>query len=114
MTAASTRARCGSDEDYQPSVLPTDSAEDPEIAEATKQGRVGADRVDWGLLYGEFNVGQSDFEKAFFIAVQELKKRAALLEADAVIGMRQDIDLDTNAFQFFYLQMYGTAVKYRR
>ena len=24
------RARCGSDEDYQPSVLPTDSAEDPE------------------------------------------------------------------------------------
>ena len=85
-----------------------------EIAEATKQGRVGADRVDWGLLYGEFSVGQSDFEKAFFIAVQELKKRAALLEADAVIGMRQDIDLDTNAFQFFYLQMYGTAVKYRR
>lgn len=85
-----------------------------EIAEATKQGRVGADRVDWGLLYGEFSVGQSDFEKAFFIAVQELKKRAALLEADAVIGMRQDIDLDTNAFQFFYLQMYGTAVKYRK
>ena len=31
MTAASTRARCGSDEDYQPSVLPTDSAEDPEL-----------------------------------------------------------------------------------
>ena len=30
MTAASTRARCGSDEDYQPSVLPTDSAEDPD------------------------------------------------------------------------------------
>ena len=33
MTAASTRARCGSDEDYQPSVLPTDSAEDPEFRE---------------------------------------------------------------------------------
>ena len=31
MTAASTRARCGSDEDYQPSVLPTDSAEDPNL-----------------------------------------------------------------------------------
>ena len=31
MTAASTRARCGSDEDYQPSVLPTDSAEDPHV-----------------------------------------------------------------------------------
>ena len=31
LTAASTRARCGSDEDYQPSVLPTDSAEDPHM-----------------------------------------------------------------------------------
>ena len=30
LAAASTRARCGSDEDYQPSVLPTDSAKDPE------------------------------------------------------------------------------------
>ena len=83
-----------------------------EIADAKKQGQVGASRTDWGVLYGEFSVGQSDFEKAFFIAVQELKKRASLLGADAVIGMRQDIDLDTTAFQFFYLQMYGTAVKF--
>jgi uncharacterized protein YbjQ (UPF0145 family) len=36
-----------------------------------------------------------------------------MLGADAVIGMRQDIDLDTNGFQFFYLQMYGTAVKFK-
>ena len=57
-------------------------------------------------------MGQSDFEKAFFVAVQELKKRAGLLGADAIIAMRQDIDLDTTAFQFFYLQMYGTAVKF--
>ena len=64
------------------------------------------------ILYGEFSVGQSDFEKAFFVAVQELKKRAGLLGADAIIAMRQDIDLDTTAFQFFYLQMYGTAVKF--
>jgi len=84
-----------------------------EIENAKKQGQVGATRADWGFLYGEFSVGQSDFEKAFFIAVQELKKRAALLAADAVIGMRQDIDLDTSGFQFFYLQMYGTAVKFR-
>ena len=48
----------------------------------------------------------------FFVAVQELKKRAGLLGADAIIAMRQDIDLDTTAFQFFYLQMYGTAVKF--
>ncbi len=44
------------------------------------------------------------------MAVEELKKRALLLGADAIIGMRQDIDLDTSAFQYFYLQMYGTAV----
>jgi uncharacterized protein YbjQ (UPF0145 family) len=67
---------------------------------------------NWGFLYGEFSVGQSDFDKAFFIAVQELKKRAAMVGADAVIGMRQDIDLDTSGFQFFYLQMYGTAVRF--
>ncbi len=76
-----------------------------------KQGQISEARADWGFLYGEFSVGQSDFEKAFFVAVQELKKRAALLDADAIVGMRQDIDLDTTAFQYFYLQMYDTAVK---
>ena len=82
-----------------------------EIAAAKKQGQVGAAKADWGFLYGEFSVGQSDYEKAFFVAVQELKKRASILGADAIVGMRQDIDIDTNAFQFFYLQMYGTAVR---
>jgi hypothetical protein len=82
-----------------------------EIAQMKKQGQMGETRADWGFLYGEFSVGQSDFEKAFFVAVQELKKRASLIGADAIISMRQDIDLDTNTFQFFYLQMYGTAVK---
>ena len=28
------------------------------------------------------------------------------------IWLRQDIDLDTNGFTFFYLQMYGTVVKF--
>lgn len=83
-----------------------------EIAQMKKQGQMDQSRADWGVLYGEWSVGQSDFEKAFFVAVQELKKRAALLGADAIISMRQDIDLDTTAFQHFYLQMYGTAVKF--
>ena len=26
------------------------------------------DRTDWGFLWGEWSVGQSDFEKAFFVA----------------------------------------------
>ncbi len=76
-----------------------------ELAQMKKQGQIGQAQSDWGFLYGEFSVGQGDFEKAFFVAVQELKKRAAILGADAVVGMRQDIDLDTTAFQFFYLQM---------
>ncbi len=61
---------------------------------------------------GTYN-GHANFDDAFFIAVEELKERAALLGADAVIGMRQDIDLDSNGFQYFYLQMYGTAVKFK-
>lgn len=55
---------------------------------------------------------QTQFERAFFIAIEELKLRAAIMDADAVIGMMQDIDLDTDEFTNFYLQMYGTAVKF--
>jgi ABC-type phosphate transport system auxiliary subunit len=83
-----------------------------ELDEMKKSGHMSAERADWGFLYGEWSVGQSDFEKAFYIATEELKKRAEMLGADAVVGMRQDIDLDTNGFAFFYLQMYGTAVRF--
>ena len=76
-------------------------------------GAMSQDRADWGFLYGEWSVGQSDFEKAFFVATEELKKRGEMVGADAIICMRQDIDLDTNGFTFFYLQMYGTAVKFK-
>lgn len=37
-----------------------------------------------------------------------------MLGADTVICMKQDIDLDTNGFAYFYLQMYGTAVKIKK
>ena len=76
-----------------------------------KGGQIDEARADWGFLWGEWSVGQSDFEVAFFVAIEELKKRASMVGANAIICLRQDIDLDTNAFQFFYLQMYGTAVK---
>jgi len=84
------------------------------IEKKKKEGHVQERRSDWGFLYGEWSIAQDDFNKAFFIAVEELKKRAAILNADAIIFMRQDIDLDTNSFQWFYLQMYGTAVKFKR
>lgn len=83
-----------------------------ELARLKKEGQISKERPDWGFLYGEWSAGQSDFDKAFYIAVQELKKRAAMLDANAIISMRQDIDLDTTAFQYFYLQMYGTAVRF--
>ena len=84
-----------------------------EIQAMKKRGTMSEDRADWGFLYGEWSVGQSDFEKAFFIATEELKKRGEMVGADAIICMRQDIDMDTNGFAFFYLQMYGTAVKFK-
>jgi len=92
------------------SVLVTQYAK--ELQQLKNNGALSEERSDWGFLYGEYSVGQSDFEKAFYIAIQELKKRAAILHADAIISMRQDIDLDTNGFTFFYMQMYGTAVRF--
>lgn len=83
-----------------------------EISSMKKSGMMSEGQADWGFLYGEWSVGQSDFEKAFFVATEELKKRGEMVGADAIICMRQDTDLDTNGFAYFYLQMYGTAVKF--
>ncbi len=74
-----------------------------QIASMKKQGTMSQERSDWGFLYGEWSVGQSDFEKAFFVATEELKKRGEMVGADAIICMRQDIDMDTNGFAYFYL-----------
>ena len=83
-----------------------------EIQAMVKQGLQSQAKSDWGFLYGEFSFGmQNDFDKAFYIAVREIQKRAAKMGGDAIIGMRQDIDMDTNQFQYFYLQMYGTAIR---
>jgi uncharacterized protein YbjQ (UPF0145 family) len=85
-----------------------------ELTELRTMGQGSNQRSDWGFLYGEFSFGMSnDFDSAFFVSVKEIQNRAALLGADAVICMRQDIDLDTEHFQYFYLQMYGTAVKFK-
>lgn len=85
-----------------------------EIAELKKQGQTEThSKFDWGVLYGEYSFGmENDFDKAFFVAVRELQIRGERMGADAIIGMRQDIDMDTNHFQYFYLQMYGTAVRF--
>lgn len=56
---------------------------------------------------------QNMFERAFYLAIEELKVRAEFLGADAIVGMRQDIDLANDSSAHFYLQMYGTAVKFK-
>jgi hypothetical protein len=84
-----------------------------EIENMKKENALNPARSDWGFIWGEFSAGQNDFDKAFYVSVQELKSRASMLNADAIIGLKQDIDLDTTGFQYFYLQMYGTAVKFK-
>jgi hypothetical protein len=72
----------------------------------------GWDATAWGFLFlGEFPVGQQQFQRAFAVCVEELKRQALKLGGDAVTWLRQDVDLDTTAFQFFYMQAYGTAVR---
>ncbi len=80
---------------------------------AVQRSRGHHPKVDWGFQIGEWSTGQGELDKLFFVGVQELKERAAMLGADAVIGMRQDIDFDATSGQHFSLQIYGTAVKMR-
>ncbi|WP_444350663.1 hypothetical protein, partial [Phascolarctobacterium succinatutens] len=61
-----------------------------EIEDMKNHALMSERRSDWGFLWGEYSVGQNDFEKAFFVATQELKKRAVMLGGDAVVSMRQD------------------------
>lgn len=84
-----------------------------QIERMRSSGQLSPVNADFGFLYGEWGVGHNDFDNAFYICVEEMKKRAKMMGANAVIGMRQDIDLDTSGFQYFYLQMYGTAVRYK-
>ncbi len=86
-----------------------------EIDELKKYGQTSNREMDWGFLYGELSLGmENNFDKAFFVAVKEIQTRAKQIGANAIIGMRQDIDMDTNGFYSFYLQMYGTAVRFKK
>ena len=54
---------------------------------------------------------QSDPDLAFLEALREIRKSAAMLEADAVIGMRQTMVALADGTGRFHLQLYGTAVR---
>lgn len=73
----------------------------------------GKDPTSWNYLYGNYAMEiDSRFEKAFYIAVREVQEVAHKMRANAVVGLRQDVKLDANDSQYFYLELYGTAVRY--
>lgn len=61
----------------------------------------------------EGGVGQGEFDNAFYYCVAEMKLRCAQMGGDAIVGLKMDYDLDTVNFGAFYLQMYGTVVKFK-
>lgn len=66
---------------------------------------------NWRTAYGKFSLGMDNrFDKAYYVGVRELQERAADLGGDAIIGLKQSIQLD-QTLQLFHMQFYGTAVK---
>lgn len=85
----------------------------PSLAYLHSKGQLSSP-AGWGILTGSWSADDADFSKAFFICTQELKERTLLLGGEAVICMRQDTAVDTDTFHYFYLDMYGTAVKRKK
>ncbi len=54
---------------------------------------------------------QSDPDQGFLHALREIRKSAALLQADAVIGLRQTAVPMSDGTGRFHVQLYGTAVR---
>lgn len=68
---------------------------------------------EWNFTYGKTALYSDDrLDRAFYVAVRELKQIVLEMGADAIIGMRQDVSIEPNSSQYFYFQVYGTAVKF--
>lgn len=78
-------------------LLPMDSV-------AKKRGSLGVHDI-------QADATGARMEKAFYIALEELKQHAKSLGGNAVVAMRYETDLLANPNGEFYLQMYGTAVQ---
>lgn len=69
---------------------------------------------DWASMYAKHSLEQDNrFDKAFYVGLRELQETAAQLGADAIVGFKHTIHLDPVGFQHFYMQFYGTAVKFK-
>lgn len=69
--------------------------------------------ADYTFLF-DGEAGGRAFEEAFLLTAQELRRRAGELGADAVIGMKHDVDLVASDRTCVYLKVSGTAVRFRR
>lgn len=86
-----------------------------------REDHIASDDLDWGYLWGQWTqvtTDHSEFDLAFYIAIQELRYRAAFLGGDAVVNMSAEINLNsevllsTTSSTSLYLQVHGTAVKF--
>ncbi len=84
---------------------------DEEIERLKAEGKEGD---LWNLHYGKYAFDtDSRFEKAFYVAVREIEEIALKMGADAIVGLRQNVKLNIDRSQQFYLQVYGTAVRFK-
>lgn len=72
----------------------------------------------WMLVAGaNVPVAYKVLPTAFAVCVEGLKRACLKVGGDAVVWMRQDTDIEpagmTGSMQVFYMQVYGTAVKFR-
>lgn len=85
-----------------------------EISQRKASGQLDDEKFSlWAIFEsaGDIGANQQQYETVFYIGIQELRKKCALVGGNAIVGLRYDADLDTNLWNHFYIQMYGTAVK---
>jgi hypothetical protein len=78
----------------------------PEGAPASSRTSAG----DFTLIFDE---ASETFDRVFLLTSQELRRRAAALGAHAVIEMRHDVDLAASDRDCVYVDVTGTAVRFR-
>jgi uncharacterized protein YbjQ (UPF0145 family) len=64
-------------------------------------------------IFGDSVANFQAFPVAFAVCVEQLKRQAASIGADAVIGIQMNFDLDRSALGLsaFTMQLFGTAVR---
>lgn len=66
------------------------------------------------LLFGAANVTHARFPTAFRVCVALLRRACIKLDGDAVIWLRQDVDISSalTGNKNLFMQVYGTAVRF--